>query len=337
MLKGSVNQLPKDQQYYGIDVIKFLCAILICMIHILPFETNAFGLDRLNFWLQNYICRIAVPFYFASSGFLLFRKVDFKNLNSDIIKNYCFKLFRLLGIWSFLLCYGGTFQLWYLGSVILAVIIFSWLLKKGVPLRYIAIIATVAFLIGLLGNSYYAFIEPLKNYFLPKLVISGYETIFSTTRNGLFFGFMFVFVGALFAKKRIVINNKLAIIGFIISMIAMFFEVYLLRHFSNPKSYDMYLSLIPVIFFMFYIATHIKLKGKPFYRNLRVIGVLVFFSHLFVTSLVSDAIMVIKYKTGVDFIAFRFLISVFLTIIIAIIINKLSQTKKFSWLKYLYS
>ena len=92
MLKVSANKIPQDYQFNGIDIVKFICAFLVCVIHIPPFQTDLFGLNHLNFWLQNYLCRIAVPFYFTASGFLLFRKTEFNNLNQNRIKKYCAKI-----------------------------------------------------------------------------------------------------------------------------------------------------------------------------------------------------------------------------------------------------
>lgn len=91
MLKESVNRLPWDYQYNGIDIIKFICAFLICIIHIQLFDLEAIDnnlLSYLNFGLKHCLCRIAVPFYFTASGFFLFRKMDFHSLNEDRIKGY---------------------------------------------------------------------------------------------------------------------------------------------------------------------------------------------------------------------------------------------------------
>ena len=337
MLKVSADQLPREHQYNGIDVIKLLCAFFVCIIHIKPFKTDFFGLNHLYFWLQNYLCRIAVPFYFTASGFLLFRKMEYQNIDNDRIKNYCFKILRLLGIWTFLLFVGGSGQLWYLGALVLAVIVLSYFLKKGIRIHYILIISVIAFIIGLLGDSYYGFIEPLKSFFIPKVIIVGYETIFSTTRNGIFFGLIFVLMGALFSQKRIQMNNIIAIIGFIISMIVMFFEIYLLRHFSHPKDYNMIISLIPAVFFLFYLATHLNFKDKTLFASLRTIGMIVFFSHLFVNYFVELALEIAKNKMGINLFAFQFFFTILFTLIFAIVIERLSKKEKFCWIKYLYS
>lgn len=337
MLKESANQLPQNHPYNGIDLIKFFCAVLVLIIHVPLFNTEYSALNDLNFWLKNYICRVAVPFFFTTSGFLLFKKTEFTNINGDIIKKSCFKNLRLLGTWTFLLFVGGTGHLWYLGALVLAVIVLAIMLKNGIKLQNIIIFALVAFIIGLLGDAYYGVIEPLKDYRILKIFIELYERMFQTTRNGLFFGLIFVLMGALFAQRKIKMNNKVAILGLIVSLVIMFFEVYLLKLFSHPKSHNMLASLVPVIFFLFYIATHLDLKNRPIYSSLRVIGTLVFFSHLLVNSFVEFALKAVKSKIGINLFSFQFLITLTLTIVFSIVIDQLSKKQRFYWLKYLYS
>ena len=335
MIKQSANELSGNYQFNGIDLIKFICAFLICIIHINPFQTDV-GFNHINFWLQNCFCRIAVPFYFTAAGFLLFRKTDFNNLSYNRIKNYCFKLLRLLGTWTVLLFVGEKWQMWYLGALVVAVLILSALIKNT-SLTIIVIIALILFVFGLLGDSYYGFVEPLKRYFIPRWIITGYDTLFSTTRNGVFFSLIFVLIGALFAKKRIIINNIVAVGGFALSIVAMFFEVYLLQRFSHPKDYNMFISLLPLVFFLFYLATHIELKNRPFYATLRVVGVLVFFTHLLVNYLVLLVMPIINSKLRIDLTNHQFIITMCITILLAIAIERLSKIERFHWLKYLYS
>ncbi len=281
--------------------------------------------------------RIAVPFYFAASGFLLFRKIDFNNLDWNIIKIYCFKILRLLGTWTVLLFVGRRGQLWYLGASVLAVIVLSLLIKSNIPLKYIVLISVFLYAIGMLGDSYYGFIIPLRQYCVPDFFISVYGTLFSTTRNGLFFGLIFVLIGALFAQKKIVINNVLAISGFAMSMILMFIEVYLIRNYSHPRDFNMVIFLLPVVFFLFYIATHIELQNRPIYKSLRVIGMIVFFTHQFVNFFVKILIEKTYSIAGIDISGFEFVLTVIFAIILGIIIDRLSGKEKFQWLKYLTS
>ena len=208
---------------------------------------------------------------------------------------------------------------------------------KRINLKSIIIISIIAFIIGVLGTSYYGFLEPLKKYSILKLIIVGYDTIFVTTRNGIFFGLIFVLIGLLFAKKRIVLNNYIAIVGLMISIILMYIEIYFLKFYSHPKKFDIYLSLLPASFFLFYIAAHINLKDRPIYSKLRIIGLFIFFIHLFIQYFVELFIRILYNKNIVNITKFQYIITMFITVILAIFIEKLSKKEKFSWLKYLYS
>jgi serine/alanine racemase len=243
----------------------------------------------------------------------------------------------LLGTWTVLLFVGRRGQLWYLGASVLAVIVLSLLIKSNIPLKYIVLISVFLYAIGMLGDSYYGFIIPLRQYCVPDFFISVYGTLFSTTRNGLFFGLIFVLIGALFAQKKIVINNVLAISGFAMSMILMFIEVYLIRNYSHPRDFNMVIFLLPVVFFLFYIATHIELQNRPIYKSLRVIGMIVFFTHQFVNFFVKILIEKTYSIAGIDISGFEFVLTVIFAIILGIIIDRLSGKEKFQWLKYLTS
>lgn len=335
-MSSSVHAAPQDHVFNGIDVIKFVCAFLIVMIHVDPFQTNALGLQPLNFWIKDYICRIAVPFYFVSSGFLLFRKTDLYDLDVDRIKTYVFRMIRLLGIWTVLLFRGGHEHLWYMGAVVTAVILLSILLKKGVKLGVIAAISLSAYAVGLFGDAYYGLIKHLVNYPVTKVIIVGFDNLIVTTRTGLFFGFVLVLMGALFAQRRIVINRFAAVAGLVLSFAALFLEVFLLRKYTEPKDYNMMGFLLPAVFFLFYLSSHIQLKNRPIYARLRVIGLLVYFIHMFVDYFVDRAIAAAA-QLGPDFSAFHFMTTVCLTVILAVLIENLSRKDRFSWLKYLYS
>ena len=334
-LNRSCNELPKDYSFYGIDILKFICSFMVCAIHIQPF--NSSNLEYLNFWLQDYLFRIAVPFYFVASGFLLFRKIDCNNINTNRIKDYCFKMIRLLGTWSFLLFIGRTAQLWYLGAVILAVIVLSILIKKKIPFKHIVIIAVILFIIGLLGNSYYGLMEPFKQYTVSKILILGYESVFPTSRNGLVFGLIFVLMGVVFAQRRVVISFVATVTGLVFSLLLMFVEVFLLRHYSSPRGFDIVVSLLPVSFFLFYLATHIIVKEKNIYKSLRIIGMVIFFTHFLVNYFVVLTVEVLYNTIGVNLVAYQFIITIFLTTALAILIERLSRKGKYYWLRYLYS
>lgn len=104
-----------NQTYYAIDLAKFVGSILIVMIHIAPFgstETRNI-ISYLNFGVQQYLARIAVPFFFVTSGFLLYRKTSLSDFNLEPSKKYVVRIVRLYAIWSliyFPLVFRGFFK-----------------------------------------------------------------------------------------------------------------------------------------------------------------------------------------------------------------------------------
>ncbi len=61
--------VEKYRQYQGIDVLKFIMAILVISLHIYPFtDIN----ETLNYYTINWFSRLAVPFFFVCTGFFIF-------------------------------------------------------------------------------------------------------------------------------------------------------------------------------------------------------------------------------------------------------------------------
>lgn len=91
----------KIKQYNSLDLMKFISAILIIVLHTSPFQSyNAL----ISFGLRNVVTIIAVPFFFCTSGFLLFKsslrfhKMKRVNILSIILKG--FALCTAFGHWS---------------------------------------------------------------------------------------------------------------------------------------------------------------------------------------------------------------------------------------------
>lgn len=78
-----MDKLLSKQYYYGFDIIKLIAAVCVVAIHTQPL----IGLeDIVLFCLYDFIIRLAGPFFFMVSGFLLFSKFDD---NFDSIENQC--------------------------------------------------------------------------------------------------------------------------------------------------------------------------------------------------------------------------------------------------------
>lgn len=332
------SSLTDQKSYNCIDLLKFCCAILVCIIHITPFPTDLFeAAETLNIILQKYICRLAVPFFFVSSGFFLFRKTEPYNPDKNRIKDYCFKLLRIFGIWSILLCTDTVNHLWYLKALLFAVVLLSLMLHRKIRLSSILLIAIPLYIIGLLGDSYYGLTQHLRGFAAIDFVIEKYGQIFSTTRNGLFMGFIFVLIGALFAFKKISMKPKTACIGFAVSMALMLAEVFLIEHYSLSKSTNMYIFLVPSTIFLFGTASAIKLKDRKIYGKLRVMSMLIYYSHFLMKTFAAQVFSLIEESYGKDLSDWLLVATLVCVTASAALVEHLSRKEKFKWLKWLYS
>lgn len=330
--------IKESKNYNCIDLVKFLCAIMVFIIHIPPFQGEVLGSAKyVNFGLQQFVCRVAVPFYFVSSGFFLFKKMSLYKLDKEIIISYCFKILRLLGTWHVFLFIGGTYHLWYLGATVIAIILLSLCFHFHIRLGYIYAIACVLYVIGLLGDSYYGMIASLENILIFNLVFKGYTLAFSTTRNGVFMGFIFVLMGATFSNCSIRIKPRTALIGLAVSVLCLFSEVFLLKYNDIPIDYNMYVFLLPTTFFLFLFAVTAELKDRPIYKHLRSIGMIVYFSHLLVNKVTSLALSVVEKYCCIAIAQYQFVLSLLFTLLFAIFTDWLSHKNGFKWVNWFIS
>jgi len=334
-------------------------------IHIKPFGDNV-DFHFLNYGIQNYLARIAVPFFFVTSGFLLYRKTSFETFSMERPLKYALKLFRLYVIWSLiylplnikaylsggkdivhsLLNYvrnfiftGSYTQLWYLNATIFAVILITILLKRQISPKKIVLFAVVFYFLGLFAQSYFGMIEPLRSL-MPDIwnILKLVSKVIVTTRNGLFEGFLFIGIGMFFAfyqEKLLNCNRGGVLAGFVISMTLMFGEVVILKYFDFVRARDMYLFLVPATIFLFGTVYNLHLKDNKVYPYLRILSSLIFYMHLWIFRIVNHLLTKLNINFKDTMLCFVF--TVLITIICSIIIIKLSDIHKFKWLKKLYS
>lgn len=176
----------KNVRFSSMDLAKFVCAILIVMIHEPPLK-NSYPLA--NYILVDYIAKLAVPFYFVSSGYLLFRKINLEKCDNSVILSYIQRILKLYllwtGIYSILFFYDiikskdgflcgmlnvirtflivGYNHLWYLLATIVAVLIIAFLINYKCSLKKILFLGVCLYMVGLLGQSWFGLIRPLQN------------------------------------------------------------------------------------------------------------------------------------------------------------------------------
>lgn len=327
------------KQYPMIDIVKFVCALLVVTLHIYPLSSYpGIFAQYINFGLQKCIARIAVPFYFTSAGFFLFQKIDIEKFDKSITKKYIIKLLCLLGIWRLLLFVGKTHHLWYMNALIVSVCIVNGLSPKKISFRKLIVVAILFYCIGLIGDSYYGLIRPLLDSSVIGYPIKVYNKIFGTTRNGFFMGFPFLLLGGIIAKKKIRIKPFYAFLGLLISMGMLVFEALMLNKLKLAKDTNMYVSLIPTVYFLMLFSVNLKMKPKKIYVRIRHVGVVTYFSHFFIYQWLFG-FRLIERITGfkiTNSLSIYFITIIF-TLILEFCIERLSEKRNLLFLRYLYS
>lgn len=346
------------QKYNSIDIAKIFCALLVVAIHVPPIGGFVYENVRYDF-VRHCYARVAVPLFFVISGFLLFKKVDIYALSLDPIKKYLRKIIRLCFIWYIiytpLLLSGcwhngrsfvidsfvyirnffliGDLHLWYLQALIVSVALLAFLLYKKYPLKKIALLVTLLYIIGVLGDSWYGLISPFKSK-IPGFMfaIKCYKILFVNINNAFFEGLFFIFIGLCFAHFPFNISSKKKVLGLLFSLILLILEYTFVHYKGLTRCSILYFSLVPVVVFVFSIVKDLRLKDSPMYKMFRNVSALVFYIHIWIRIFAS---LFLKYFS-IHFLMDYYLTTVVMSIAVSICIIKLSETKYFVFLKKAY-
>lgn len=219
------------RKYRGIDIGRLVFACLIPLLHI--------GMKGMvPFVVQQYLARLGVPFFYAVAGMFLIKSIE-KRGAFPALKQYVFRVGRMLLIWIviylpiLLLREGGltirelVFRtpayLWYLTGLLVATVPFCLLKNR----RTLLSISLALYAIGtIFGEAYGKLTGGLPLY----------ESIFITTRNGVFFGLPLMCVGEATWKRE-----RVPALAFALSGGVLLVEITILCRYSEPGS--MYITL----------------------------------------------------------------------------------------------
>lgn len=350
------------KSYGGIDLVKFICAVLIVAIHVAPFG-NSKDYAFHNFFVQQFLARISVPYFFIVSGFFLYRKSFRGEFDPAPTRIYLEKFLRLYLLWSILylpfklqvllsvpnsilhstlsfirdFVFVGTYgHLWYLHASIVGVVMVSFLLKKRTPVPAILALGAVLYLLGLLAINWISLIRPLASITpgLWKILHLG-KKVFVTTRNGIFEGFFFIALGMAFARYPQALKLWAALPGLVISLVLMYIEVRLSTRYGPAAAYDMYLLAAPVSVFLFVCAQAVPLQNQAICRFLRTMSTFLFYIHPMVSLILAQA----KHIGGLRITGtpVHFLLTLVISMGLGQGLRMLSQRPGLHWLKMLYS
>lgn len=259
----------------AIDLFRIVAAALVIIIHTadIPFLGES-G----NLLLSGAVARIAVPFFFAVTGFFtdFTSTASVKRLLAKTMLLYAAATAVYLPYGSYFasirqVVFDGSFyHLWYFPALALgAAIVF--LLKK-LPTSAALTIALALYAFGLCGDSYAAL---ARNADPIRKSLDVMSNVFSYTRNGIFFAPLFLLIGSIIGSKvRCDIGKPRRISLFIsvpcfaVSLAALIAERFLLRGVIFAPHDSMFISLIPCTVFLILMLSSIKMKPKPVLRRI---------------------------------------------------------------------
>lgn len=271
--------MKRGQSWAALDLFRIAAAVLVVAIHTSPLTTySPLG----DFWFTRIFARVAVPFFLMVSGYFLAKqnwKATGRFLQKSLqIYGAAVLLYFPLNWYSGgfatplewlqkLLIDGTLYHLWYFPAVILGVLIARELLRMGLPAALIA--AAILYAVGLGGDSYYGLLSalpPLHAFY------EGIFSIFTYTRNGLFFAPLFLLLGA----AGIRLNRVVSSVGFCITLAAMSAEGLWLHAIQAQRHDSMYVFLPFCIIFLFSLLLSVN-RGQN--RRARECSMLVYLIH----------------------------------------------------------
>ena len=226
------------RKYKGIDIGRLIFACLIPLLHI--------GMsDQVSFVVKQYVSRLGVPFFFAVSGMFLSKSIE-KSGSAAALKNYIVKIGRMLFIWLAIylpilmlrqegvsireILFKTPAFLWYLTALLVASVPFCFV-KNRKRLLYMSL-ALYAF--GTIFGETYRWLTG---------GFPAYESVFITTRNGIFFGLPMMCIGEASWSRE-----KTSLLGIMVDGGVFIAEVTFVCNHSEPGS--MYLALPGLIYFL---------------------------------------------------------------------------------------
>ncbi len=297
------NNVDKNYQkgkvyYQNLDILKYICAIFIIILHLRPFLHVSNSLDLA---FNNMITRTCVPIFFLITGYFVGKKEE---ENPHYIKDYIKKMIPLYLVWSIIylpvliellfthlpliqeyisilpipwyyflpilflllplilfiaLIYTGLYyHLWYFPAIIFSLITLSKW-KKKFSIKSLLIISFFLLLFGATETYYGVLPDTFQQ------LISIYYRFFFTTRNFLFFGLFYVVLGYTLGKKKQV-YSKCCFIKLVLSIFFLIFEAIYL-HDTKRLNSNILLSCIPLTYYLFICSMYLSnfLKSRfPF-------------------------------------------------------------------------
>ena len=308
---GSETMLKplERKNYWALDIVKFICALTIISAHFAS-EWGSFP-SVVDYAFSIYI--IAVPFFFACSGFLFFVKLNTiptREGKFSYLWNYEKRILIMYGLWSAVYMihvvaswaanesFGiknvlnwlhmaivlQTYStIWFLPALAVGVAIAYFLVTRLSKGQMIALCA-VLYVFGMFGQTY-SFVfagTPVGTFY------EWYLIVFKTTRNGVFNALPFIYMGYLASGAKIEPNKSNALkygACAAVSFGLMIGESFILKMKFNVTGMDFGIFVAVFTYFLLMTALCIDLKERKIFVWLRKLSILIFVSQRLFLSL----------------------------------------------------
>lgn len=269
------EKIMRKNDLGAFDIFRMIAAALVIKIHTadIPFLG-----ENGNLLLSGVTARIAVPFFFAATGFFtdLEDPAKVKKLLEKTILLYAAATAVYLPYGTYFasikqVVFDGSFyHLWYFPALALGTVIVFFLKKLPTPAALT--IASILYLFGLCGDSYILLAqkaEPLRR------ILDVLSNAFYYTRNGIFFAPLFLLTGNIIGNKvrgdehrRRPKKLLICAFCFTISLMLLAVERFSLRGITYPPRDSMFISLMPCTVFLLLTLSSINMKPRPALRRI---------------------------------------------------------------------
>ena len=300
------NNIKGKSTFFLVDIFKFIFSLCIVCIHYgiiyklkIPYP--------IDYYIQKLIFRLAVPFFFVTSGFFLAAKYENtlkiqekKNITILYSKHLSILLiiFNLISILLRINEYiipGGLIKFlqaiffypigatWFL----LACIIGSWCIYFFYKIEkkiLILPISTVFYVFALLCNSYFLVSEKIGI----SSFISKYMQVFVSARNGFFCGFFFLSIGFAVRNKyskwkneNMLVRNRKRLIFPMVGVYLIFCcEVFFLKNKNHLDDGALFL-IMPLFIYLFilFCITYETSRNVKQFKRIRTASTIIYLVH----------------------------------------------------------
>ena len=239
----AIKTVSGKKIFYGVDFFKLVCALLIVLLHsnCREYDLNAGSFAN---WMLILLPQVSVPFFFVVSGFFLTKgMMSHQDDVKGYVRKYFMRLFKLYVFWSvvtlplswlcieaahgeypfYLKCIylvrmffisGSLGIYWYILSMLYVTVIF-YFCEKYNKIKWMYAAAFLLWIVGLLYDS---------KYNTHSGVYTFIHVVFSSSRNFLNVGLLYMSVGHYLAKHKFNISLPWAVVIVIVSWILKYYD-----------------------------------------------------------------------------------------------------------------